>query len=162
MKKLIFILALGFISLSFIACGQNSNSKSNNRVAEVKQQSQDAAKPAKDERIIDLSSDDFEQTLFADDSDENVILLDVRTPQEFEQGHIKGAINVDVRDKDFKENAAKVLKFNPDRVAPTVAVYCRSGVRSVNAANILLKEGYAKKVYNLEKGINGWMGEVVK
>lgn len=162
MKKLMFVFLLGFVSLSLVACGQNTNTKKENSSTNVQQQSQEAAKPVKDERIIDLSSDDFEQTLFADDSKENVILLDVRTPQEFEQGHIKGAINVDVRDKDFKENVAKVLKYNPDRVAPTVAVYCRSGVRSVAAANILLKEGYAKKVYNLEKGINGWMGEVVK
>lgn len=162
MKKLMFVFLLGFVSLSLVACGQNTNTKKEKSSTNVQQQSQEAVKPVKDERIIDLSSDDFEQTLFADDSKENVILLDVRTPQEFEQGHIKGAINVDVRDKDFKENAAKVLKYNPHRVAPTVAVYCRSGVRSVTAANILLKEGYAKKVYNLEKGINGWMGEVVK
>ena len=162
MKKILFLIFCGLVTASVSACGQNSNSKADNATTEVKQQTKDIAKPIEDERIIDLSSDDFEQTLYADDSNENVILLDVRTPEEFAQGHLKGAINVDVRNKDFKENAAKALRYNPNRVAPTVAVYCRSGVRSVSAANILLKEGYAKRVYNLEKGINGWNGEVIK
>ncbi len=162
MKRVLSLLLSVFVTVSFYACGQNSNAKSTSVVTEVAQQSQQTPQQVKDERIIDLSSDEFEQTLFADDSDENVILLDVRTPEEFAQGHIKGAINVDVRNKEFKENAAMVLKYNPDRVAPTVAVYCRSGVRSLSAANILLNEGYAKKVYNLEKGINGWNGEVMK
>ena len=112
--------------------------------------------------IINLSSDDFERTLFADDSDELVILLDVRTPEEFAQGHIKGAINVNVRDDNFLKEAKAALKIKEGRVLPTVAIYCRSGVRSLRAAELLEKKGYAKKVYNLESGMIGWMGEVVR
>ncbi len=112
--------------------------------------------------IINLSSDDFERTLFADDSDELVILLDVRTPEEFAQGHIKGAINVNVRDDNFLKEAKAALKIKEGKVLPTVAIYCRSGVRSLRAAELLEKKGYAKKVYNLESGMIGWMGEVVR
>lgn len=111
--------------------------------------------------VISLGSDDFERTLFADDSEELVILLDVRTPEEFARGHIKGAINVNVRDDDFLKNAKAALNIKEGRVLPTVALYCRSGVRSLKAAELLVKEEYAKKIYNLEPGIIGWMGEVV-
>ena len=56
----------------------------------------------------------------------------------------------------------KRLKIKDNKPLPTLAVYCRSGVRSVKAANILLKNGCTKKVYNLEKGILEWKGEIVK
>lgn len=112
--------------------------------------------------IINLNSDDFERTLFADDSDELVILLDVRTPEEFARGHIKGAINVNVRDDNFLKEAKAALKIKEGRALPTVAIYCRSGVRSLRAAELLEKKGYAKKIYNLESGMIGWMGEVVR
>lgn len=148
MKRVFAILVLVlFVSLVY-ACGGGS---SNNNAPEVP-----------DERIINISSDDFEHTLYADDSQELVILLDVRTPDEYAQGHLKGAINIDVRDKDFLDNVVKRLKIKDNKTLPTLAVYCRSGVRSVKAANILLKNGCTKKVYNLEKGILEWKGEIVK
>ena len=76
-------------------------------------------------------------------------LLDVRTPEEYAQGHIPGAINVDVNLDNFADSALALLR--PRR---PVAVYCRSGRRSANAAEQLMKKGC--RVFNLSGGIQAW------
>ena len=81
--------------------------------------------------------------------DGSVVLLDVRTPQEFAQGHIVGAINIDVKDSLFISNVQR-------QVAPgsRVAVYCRSGRRSMSAAQQMVEKGY--DVVNLKGGFLAW------
>jgi len=79
----------------------------------------------------------------------NVLLLDVRTASEFAESHIADAVNIDVNGNDFIKKALERL----DKQF-TIAVYCRSGRRSANAANQLAKEGF--KVVNLTGGINAW------
>lgn len=81
--------------------------------------------------------------------DGSVVLLDVRTPQEFAQGHIEGAINIDVKDSLFISNVQR-------QVAPgsRVAVYCRSGRRSMSAAQQMVEKGY--DVVNLKGGFLAW------
>lgn len=81
---------------------------------------------------------------------ENVQLIDVRTPEEFEGGHIKGAINIDYRDKNFKEMLSKIDKSKP------VAVYCKKGGRSGACSKVMEAEGF-KKIYDLEGGITSWI-----
>ncbi|MBR5374992.1 MAG: rhodanese-like domain-containing protein [Paludibacteraceae bacterium] len=83
----------------------------------------------------------------------NLQVVDVRTPQEFAAGHIKGAQNVDFRSPDFEKNIAKAVKKRK-----TVLVYCRSGKRSLNAMNLMVKNGF-KDVYNMEGGILAWEKE---
>ena len=78
-----------------------------------------------------------------------VQLLDVRTPEEFNEGHIAGAVLVDVNENNFLEQAVAVL----DKQRP-VAVYCRSGRRSARAANQLANQGYS--VTNLDGGVLAW------
>lgn len=78
-----------------------------------------------------------------------VQLLDVRTLAEFSAGNITGATNLDVKSEQFKDMAGKLDKKRP------VAVYCRSGMRSANAANILKEMGF-KKIYNLDGGYLAW------
>ncbi len=85
--------------------------------------------------------------------DPNLQVVDVRTPQEFAAGHIKGAQNVDFRSPDFEKNIAKAVKKRK-----TVLVYCRSGKRSLNAMNLMVKYGF-KDVYNMEGGILAWEKE---
>ncbi len=82
-------------------------------------------------------------------ADADVVLLDVRTTAEFDEGHIQNALNIDVKQADFVEKAKSTL---PE--GKTVAVYCRSGKRSATAAGMLVKEGF--KVVNLEGGILAW------
>ena len=85
-------------------------------------------------------------TLMADSS---VVILDVRTAAEFAEGHIPGAILIDQGQSDFMEKAQAALPTEK-----TIAVYCRSGRRSANAAGRLADAGY--KCVNLKGGIVAW------
>ena len=82
-------------------------------------------------------------------ADSNVVVLDVRTVAEFAEGHIQGAILIDQGQSDFMEKAKATLP-----AGKTIAVYCRSGRRSANAAGRLADAGY--KCVNLKGGIIAW------
>lgn len=79
----------------------------------------------------------------------DVQILDVRTPEEYAEGHIKGAVNIDVYESDFQAAASDSLS-----VEKPVYVYCRSGRRSLMAGEMLAKEGY--NVVDLDGGIIAW------
>jgi len=81
-------------------------------------------------------------------------LLDVRTAGEYSSGHIKGAILIP-----NTEIASRAGKELPDKGA-VILIYCRSGVRAANAAQILAGMGYTN-VYNFG-GIMDWPYETVK
>ena len=81
------------------------------------------------------------------------VLIDVRLPEEYEEGHIPGSLNINVKDEQFSSCVDDLLDKNRRKVA----VYCRSGRRSRTAAEILTKKGF--KVYNLDKGILNWIEE---
>ena len=85
-------------------------------------------------------------------TNDSVQLVDVRTPEEYAEGHISGAKNINVFDSDFVDEAEKTL----DKSKP-VAVYCRSGKRSADAARELSDIGF--NVANLEGGILVWKEE---
>ena len=76
-------------------------------------------------------------------------VIDVRRPDEYQQGHIEGAVNIDYFSKDFKERLSKLDKKTP------VYVYCRSGGRSAKAMQIMKAMGF-EKVYNLKGGFLAW------
>ena len=80
-----------------------------------------------------------------------VALLDVRTAGEYAEGHLAGAVNVDVNADNFVALADSVLP-----AGATVAVYCRSGRRSATAASQLAAKG--RRVVNLRGGILAWQG----
>lgn len=92
-----------------------------------------------------VNVDEF-QSLIADPV---MQLLDVRTQEEFDEGHIAGSVLVDVNDNAFVDKALSVL----DTQRP-VAVYCRSGRRSARAASLLTERGF--KVTNLNGGVMAW------
>lgn len=82
-----------------------------------------------------------------------VQLVDVRTPDEFNNQHIENAVNYNINDSvAFDTNAAKLDKNQP------VYVYCLSGGRSSRAASKLQEMGF-KEVYNLSGGITKWNAE---
>ncbi|HEY8401729.1 MAG TPA: rhodanese-like domain-containing protein [Cytophagaceae bacterium] len=87
--------------------------------------------------------------LQAINSVEHLQLIDVRSPEEFRSGHIKGAINFNYRDNNFRERVTLLDKEQP------VYLYCRSGNRSAKAAQILKEEGFVK-IYDLKGGILNW------
>ena len=84
-------------------------------------------------------------------ADTNVVVLDVRSAAEFAEGHIQRAILIDQGQSDFVEKAKATLPTDKK-----VAVYCRSGRRSANAAGRLADVGY--KCVNLKGGIIAWQG----
>ena len=90
---------------------------------------------------------EFEKLLKEDSS---IQLVDVRRPDEYSAGHIDKAVLINVQEADFLSNADSML----DKSKP-VAVYCRSGKRSKDAAKKLSGKGY--KVYELDTGYLGWV-----
>ena len=87
-------------------------------------------------------------------SEEGYIILDVRRADEFSNGHIPGAINV--ANETIGEEEIPEL---PNK-SQLILVYCRSGRRSKEAAEKLVKLGYTNVVEF--GGINDWTGEIVK
>lgn len=89
-------------------------------------------------------------TAFAKLLDEpNVVVLDVRTAAEYAEGHLVGAVNIDQGQSDFIETAK--AKLPADK---TIALYCKGGRRSADAADRLAKEGY--ECVDMKGGITAW------
>ena len=84
--------------------------------------------------------------------DTMVVRLDVRSAEEYADGHIANTLNIDVLKSDFEKKALATLPKDKK-----IAVNCRGGKRSKNAARILVKNGY--KVIELDAGYNGWIRE---
>jgi len=93
-----------------------------------------------------VSSDEFARLIGDTDT---VQLVDVRTKEEYEEGHISNALLIDYYSYNFEEQA--IAKLSKEK---TVAVYCRSGRRSASATRKLVKLGY--EVVNLDGGILAW------
>ena len=79
-----------------------------------------------------------------------VQVIDVRTPEEFADGHIVGAVNIPVQSRDF---SARIAELDP---AATYAVYCRSGNRSQPAVAAMRDAGIST-IYELGSGTKGWV-----
>lgn len=87
-------------------------------------------------------------------NDENAIVLDVRTPEEFEEGFIPNAINIDI----YKGQGFIYLVDELDK-AKNYYVYCRAGSRSSQACKIMQQMGF-QHTYNLLGGMTHWEGPV--
>lgn len=82
-------------------------------------------------------------------ADGKVAVIDVRTPDEFKDGHIKGAKNIDIMSKDFEAELAKL-----DKTQPTL-VHCQAGGRSTRALQVFEKLGFTNLIH-LDEGFGGW------
>ena len=96
----------------------------------------------------DIELAEFEKKM----ASEKYLLVDVRTAEEFSEGHIKGAINIDYLAENFS------IKIQELELESPVLLYCRSGNRSSKAMKTMKELGF-KEVYNLEGGIKGWISE---
>lgn len=126
MKTILYIVVL-FLSAGVFSCHNQTNSGNANAI----------------NRSITI--DEFEKKL----SSENVQLIDVCTPEEFNQGHLKGALNYNINSSEFQSNISKLDKNIQ------VLVYCLSGGRSGSAAELLSSKGFTE-VYNMQGGIMKW------
>jgi len=99
--------------------------------------------------VENLDAESFQKKI-SDDID--AILLDVRTPMEHQMERIPNSFLIDINNAMFIQEVERL-----DR-KKSYYVYCRSGNRSFIAGNYMLKAGF-EKVYNLQPGIIGWLGE---
>jgi rhodanese-related sulfurtransferase len=81
--------------------------------------------------------------------DSKVVVLDIRTPEEFAAGHIKGATNINFNADSFRAN---VQRLDPGR---TYLVHCASGGRSTRSLDLFKQLGF-KSVVHLDGGLRGW------
>ncbi len=132
-KYLAIALLMGFATL-FISCKSTTKNKKETATTEKTTGFIKDVPPAEFKKLIDT---------------DDVILLDVRTPKEVQQGHIKGSSSINFYSKDFVE---KINLINKEKA---ICVYCRSGNRSSKAAKILQKNGF-NRIYNLDGGVKAW------
>jgi rhodanese-related sulfurtransferase len=132
MKKILLAL-VAVAGLSLSSCGQQ---------------------PAASGAVSSVGTAAFKKALATEPSAQ---IVDVRTPEEFAQGHLKGAVNIDFYSPTFEKDLAQLKKDQP------VMVYCRSGGRSGKAATKMGEMGFSK-VVDLSGGILGWQsaGEPVE
>jgi len=89
------------------------------------------------------------------EADENSVILDVRTENEYNEGIISEAINIDINTGQFFINELETLDKTKNYY-----VYCRSGARSAKACEIMNELGF-ENAYNLVGGIIAWNGDVI-
>lgn len=137
MKKLFSIMILPLMLILLTSCGQTNEIK-------VKEGENMAS-------YVSITAEEAKEIM---DTESGYVILDVRTEEEFSEGHIPGAILIP--DYEIGEKAQEVLK-EKDRM---ILVYCRSGRRSKLAADALAKLGYT----NIKEfgGIIDWPYEIEK
>ena len=142
-KKIALMAIVGLISVLGISCGRTMNSK---------QVSVDS-KEVKNEKKAEykkITSDEAKNIM----STQKAIVVDVRSLEEYNEGHIPNAISVPL---ETIENEAETKLKNKDDL---ILVYCRSGRRIREAALRLIEKGYTNVIDF--GGIQDWNGEVVK
>lgn len=89
-------------------------------------------------------------------NEKKAIVIDVRTPAEWQQGVIAGAdLFIDYNGANFKQQIAKLDK------SKTYIIYCRSGGRSAGASQVMTDAGF-KNVINMQGGISSWGGKIIQ
>lgn len=124
--KFSFIL---FFSISFISCAQKTDSKVENNQSKT--------------IISSITSDELSKKLG------DIQLVDVRTPEEFAEGHIKNAININYFNDNFMTDISKL------QMDKELYIYCRSGNRSGKASKNIKSLGFIK-IYDLKGGMLNW------
>lgn len=153
MKYMITVIILALITFIMVGCTNNSNNAGTdqNLTSEnVAKQSEEASTSSEEPFLKKISAADAKEMI---DTTKDLIILDVRTNEEFEEGHIKDAILIP--DYEIETKAEELLT---DKNA-TILVYCRSGRRSALASQTLSDLGYSS-IFDFG-GIIDWPYEVV-
>ena len=134
LKKTKYALAalLMASSIGLSACGQKEQPKEETK---TEQKAEAKAELMKGDDLAKIEADKKEK--------ENYLVIDVRSPEEYKKGHIKFAINMPI--DNFEKDLSSIDSFKDKNVV----VYCNSGKKSADAAEILIKNGF-KKVYDAE------------
>jgi rhodanese-related sulfurtransferase len=100
--------------------------------------------------IKDISPKEAFNLIQENQGNPDFIIIDVRTPGEFSEGHIEKAINIDFRSETFRND---IDKLNKNKI---YLIYCRSGNRSRGALSAMVELDF-REVYHLSVGIVGWI-----
>jgi len=122
--------------MSLIACNGQQSQQRDSSTSSTEVNAKMSSKPISIVDEIDL---------------EQAILIDVRTPEEFNAGHIQKALNINFFDENFIEQIQELPTDKP------LYIYCRSGKRSLNASKALSQLGL--EVVNLEGGFNAYSAQ---
>lgn len=159
MKKFIILIALLYIStLALTGCASSKSSDLSNDNTDIetndnKTESEVTNTPTSSQstRILEVISAETAKEMM--DTSPDVIILDVRTEEEYKSGHIDGAVLIP--DYELEAKAEEILEDK----SVTILVYCRSGRRSALAAQILSDLGYTV-IYDFG-GITDWPYDIV-
>lgn len=131
--KSLFIIVYAFVFFS--GCSIETNTSRKNQ--------------ATINKIENISSKQAYEMINANKDNPNFNILDIRTPQEFQDGHIADSINIDYYSADFEY---KIDNLDKNKI---YLIYCRSGSRSNRAINLMKQKGFSE-VYNITNGIIDW------
>jgi rhodanese-related sulfurtransferase len=99
-----------------------------------------------------ISATEANEIILKNKDNRDFVVIDVRTPEEFNEGHIEGCINIDYKSENFNNEISKLQKDK------TYLVYCRSGRRSKAAQEMMFNSGF-NAVINLAGGFEDWKKE---
>ena len=102
-------------------------------------------KPAEKPSVQKIDVDQFDQKR----KEKDAVVLDVRTPQEYAEGHVPGAVNLDIHDPQFNQKLAKLDK------SKTYLVHCAKGVRSEKAVKKMSTMGFLN-LFDFHGGFTAW------
>jgi rhodanese-related sulfurtransferase len=137
MKRIIFAAASFSLALSACSDENASSARDEEKNEELK------AAPSS---ITDVSAALADQVIA---SDASLVVLDVRTPPEFAEGHISGATNIDFNADDF---AANLAKLDPTK---QYLLHCKSGNRSSKALTVMQGQGF-RNIVHMTDGFDAW------
>ena len=104
------------------------------------------------QKIEDVNAQEAFTLIRENRDNTDFFIIDVRTPEEFAEGHIENAINIDFRSKSFNNGIGRLDRNK------TYLIYCRSGNRSRGALDTMIELNFVE-VYHLTAGIVGWLDE---
>jgi len=105
--------------------------------------------PTEEASVAGIVDVDAEKASALVEEESDLVVLDVRTPEEFAEGHLAGAVNIDFKKDDF---AAKVGELDTEK---PYLVHCRSGSRSGKSMEVF-KDLDFEEIYHLKTGYLGW------
>lgn len=108
-----------------------------------------AAKKSSKKGFEEIEPKDAFNILEKNKDNPDLVVLDVRTPEEYDEGHIEDAYLLNIKSKDFEDELEKMDKDK------TYFVYCKAGIRGCKATDLMENHGY-KEVHNISGGIDKW------
>ena len=142
-----YLLLFSITAMIFIGCGSNASDQDTSTTQpEAQEQENPETSKTSQGPYLDIDVDQFKKMM----SQPDVVLLDVRTPEETAEGKIEGAIEINVNASDFKE---KIMDLDKSK---SYLVYCAAGARSATTCENMASLGFSK-LYNLEGGYGAWV-----